>query len=127
MGILTYIFCAWTRLESRSGVLRPRLKPAEDLIRILEDEDYSQCPRFSECERATDRNCLLDACVDLLTPFGLHSDEASEEKVTFAHPILTRVEITRFYGYVPPEHQVKLDVIWASCVVVTGLHTDNID
>lgn len=45
----------------------------------------------------------------------------------FAHPISTRVETNRFDGYVPPEHQVKLDVIRASCVVVTGLHTDNID
>jgi len=60
-------------LESGCGILRPVPRSDSVLLAILDAKrwDEESVPRFAEAQRAVSRSCLLDATIELLTPFGL--------------------------------------------------------
>ncbi|KAH7380161.1 hypothetical protein BKA66DRAFT_465890 [Pyrenochaeta sp. MPI-SDFR-AT-0127] len=56
----------------RNAALKPKPRTDKELLDILRSTSPSTghaC--FAEAERALERDCLLDACVQLLTPFGI--------------------------------------------------------
>jgi hypothetical protein len=71
-----YILAWKAEVESQSGTLKSVPKTDEELLSILSQRRWnaSLVPRFAEAERAIRRNCLLDATIEFLTPFGLQPE-----------------------------------------------------
>jgi hypothetical protein len=112
--------------NSPRGRLRAQPVAEQRLLGILRSKCRHYCPQFAECERAVERDCLLDACVELLTPFGLQPRENERRKVVFNYPTMMIPEITKLDGYVGVEEDQVLEP-FISAVVVTGLATNDLD
>ncbi|KAF2267971.1 hypothetical protein CC78DRAFT_33161 [Lojkania enalia] len=117
-SIILYIFDVWQQLESNTGTFRPPSMCDAKLLEILRSRDLAQCQCFAEAWRAVKRRCLLDAVVELMTPFGL-KPELDDEKSTvrFKNKILDCLEITRLDRYLDGEsHEPAIDTgIILSC------------
>ncbi|KAF2661190.1 hypothetical protein K491DRAFT_687669 [Lophiostoma macrostomum CBS 122681] len=129
-AIILAVLDTWRALCSHSGSLRFRRPlPSTLLLSALEDESYTAVtPSFTECARAVSRKCHLDACVELLTPFGFQPKMSLKNGqdicVRFSHPALAqKVEITRFDAYVPETRIHGLLDMYKAAVIVTGLAT----
>jgi hypothetical protein len=128
--VLLAILDTWRTLLLPSGSLRPRPLDSAILLTALEDETYTAVtPSFTECQRAVTRTCLLDACIELLTPFGFQPSLSLTPKqdicVRFAHPAFQKLEITRFDTYVTDRRLNGGGVLdmYKAAVIVTGLTT----
>ena len=72
VGIVNFLVEKKNELSRMSDMaLKPRPKKDDELLCILMGSKLSTCTRFQEAERAIDRDCLLDACTSLFSPFGL--------------------------------------------------------
>lgn len=78
------------KLEDFSGSLRPVPKPDSQLLSLLRTGDQeTKVHRFAEGFRMISRGHLLDAVVELFTPFGLQPDlDIEESTVRFKVPYL---------------------------------------
>ncbi|KAF2115943.1 hypothetical protein BDV96DRAFT_599483 [Lophiotrema nucula] len=102
VDILLYVLDVWRMLERShvSGRLRPVPMSDEKLLSVLESGDWSRCARFMEAKRAVERGCMLDAVVELCTPFVLQPKELDGQIVVFDRKEVSKLMVTRFDGYV---------------------------
>ncbi|KAF2244192.1 hypothetical protein BU26DRAFT_569191 [Trematosphaeria pertusa] len=138
-AIARYVLHCKEEKEAATGYLRRAPMGDSALLDFLRTGKFCEVPRFAEAERAVGRGCLLDACVELLGPFGLQPAELDREVVVFGHKYLKGddgVKITRLAGYVssPEEMETDIDsdstygslsnsIDFSSAVVVSGLKT----
>lgn len=112
-------------LESNASVLRPKPKTDAELFEILKTENDPPLPRFSEAEYEVENYCVLDACVSLLSPFGLRPHVSAGQCVRFGHLSFDfedyGIEIVRFDRFLSTEKKSALQGPFRSGVIVTGL------
>jgi hypothetical protein len=129
--VMGKIIQSWRGLESNTGRVRPKPKTDEQLFEILQDDNDSLHPRFSEAEYAIENNCLLDACVSLLLPFGLRPHERDGQCVRFGHRAFDfeewGIEIVRFDRFLSAEKKASLQEPFRSGVIVAGLSANTLE
>lgn len=94
----------------QGGVLRRVPAQDEDLIaELYRGKHVLQHPRFQDAQRAIERDCLLDACVEFFKPFGLqprmYIPKDTDEKWREKSPVV-------FNGKWLWNHKEKGPVVW---------------